>query len=286
MFQEQSQGYSLRIFFPDNTPDGLWVVDESGWNGSALVCPRSLLHEKRNRSEFSRPGVYILTGSKDGIIDRIYIGEGDPILNRLIEHSTKKDFWTKVICFTAKDTSLNKAHIQYLESRLVEIATGLKIVDLDNGNKPQKPTVSEADEADLESFLRHITRMAPVLGVSAFEEPIVTAQNYDLFLSGKGVRATGADTAQGFLVKRGSEAVIEDTPSLLESSKELRRHLIEQGVLKLSGDKLVFQQDYVFKASSPAAEVVLGRSENGRRAWRNSEGISLAELEEKELPTA
>lgn len=283
---DQTSGYSLRIFFPDNTPDGLWVVDESGWNGSALVCPRSLLYEKKNRPEFSRPGVYILTGSKDGIIDRIYIGEGDPILNRVIEHSTKKDFWTKVICFTAKDTSLNKAHIQYLESRLVEIASGLKIVDLDNGNKPQKPTVSEPDEADLESFLKHITRMAPVLGVSAFEEPIATAQSTDLYLSGKGVRATGADTAQGFLVKRGSEAVVEETPSLLESSKELRRHLLEQGVLKLEGDKFIFQQDYVFRASSPAAEVVLGRSENGRRAWKNTEGISLAGLEEKGLPTA
>jgi len=244
------------------------------------------LNEKRNRPEFSRPGVYILTGSKDGIIDRIYIGEGDPILNRVIEHSTKKDFWTKVICFTAKDTSLNKAHIQYLESRLVEIASGLKIVDLDNGNKPQKPTVSEPDEADLESFLKHIARMAPVLGVSAFEEPIATIQSTDLYLSGKGVRARGADTAQGLLVKRGSEAVVEETPSLLESSKELRRHLLEQGVLKLEGDKLVFQQDYVFRASSLAAGVVLGRSENGRRVWKNAEGISLADLEEKELPTA
>lgn len=271
-------GYSIRIYFPDGSPDGVWIVEESGWNGAAIVCPRSLLTANRNRGEFLRPSVYILFGSKDGLIQQIYIGEGDPVLDRILEHNSKKDFWNKLVCFTAKDTSLNKAHIQYLESRLIETAARLKIVDLDNGNKPQRPTVSEPDEADLESFLAHITRMAPVMGINAFEEPISTVAGNELYLQGRNVSATGLDTAQGFLVKRGSGAVLVDTPSLLESSKELRKHLLEQGVLKDEGDKLVFQQDYVFRASSPAAEVILGRSENGRRVWKNSKGIPLADL--------
>ena len=42
---------------------------------------------------------------------------------RLEQHYREKDFWTSLIVFTAKDKlHLNKAHVQYLESRLVSLA--------------------------------------------------------------------------------------------------------------------------------------------------------------------
>ena len=71
-----------------------------------------------------------------------------------------------------------------------------------------------------------------------------------------------------------------DTPSLLASSKKLRTHFMEHGVLTPSGDKLVFAQDYMFRAPSPAAEVILGRSENGRCIWKDKDDKTLAELQE------
>ncbi len=123
------RGYTIRIFFPDSTPDGLWIVDKPNWSGVAVSCPRTLLNEKRSRPEFSRPGVYLLVGSEDGIIQKLYVGEGDPIMPRLTDHLAKKDFWTRVVFFTSKDESLHKAHIQYLEARLTQIAAQNKVVD-------------------------------------------------------------------------------------------------------------------------------------------------------------
>lgn len=45
---------------------------------------------------------------------------------------------------------------------------------------------------------------------------------------------------------------------------DLRRELIETGVLKVSGDALVFIQDYFFSSLSNVAGVVLERTANGR----------------------
>ena len=60
---------------------------------------------------------------------RLYIGEGDPIGPRLESHYAKRDFWTTALFFVSPDRKLNKAHIQYLEARLVAIADAAKRCD-------------------------------------------------------------------------------------------------------------------------------------------------------------
>ncbi len=276
-----NKAYSVHIYLPDGSPDGSWSVTKDNWDGTLFVCPRSLLAERKNQKEFNRPGVYILLGPNDEAVQTIYIGEGDPVLDRILEHNAKKDFWVKVVCCTKiTDQGLNKADIQYLESKLIELATELKIVDLDNGNNPGLPTISDADKSRLDSFLSVMLELAPIVGIGAFEKPVENTTDTKLFIHTKGVHAEGYDTPQGFLVKKGSSAVSADTPSLLISSKELKKHLREQGVLLPVEDRLVFQQDYVFRASSPAAEIILGRSENGRRVWKDETGKTLADLQE------
>lgn len=253
------------------------------WSGTLVSCPRSLITSKKNMPEFNRPGVYILLGPKDEVVQRIYIGEGDPTINRLIEHHAKKDFWTRVVCCTTiTDHDLDKTDIQYLESRLCSIANELKIADLDNGNGPKLPTFSPERTARMESYLATFLELAPLMGIDAFEKP--TEEPTDatsLFIKNGTVTAEAYLTGQGFIVRKGSQALATDTPSLLSSSKKLRAHLLETGVLATSGNLLVFTQDYTFKAPSPAAEVVLGRSENGRRIWKDKDGRTLAELQEE-----
>jgi hypothetical protein len=75
----------------------------------------------------------------------VYIGEGDPVKARLESHYAKKDFWTTAVVFTSKDATLNKAHVQHLEARLVELARGAKRCQLNNVNTPSLPSLSESD---------------------------------------------------------------------------------------------------------------------------------------------
>lgn len=274
--------YSVHLYLPDGSPEGVLLMTKDNWNGTLVSCPRSLVTSRKGLEEFHRPGVYILLGPKDDVVQRIYIGEGDPTIDRLIDHNAKKDFWTRVVCCTTStDYGLHKAEIQYLESRLCKIAAELKIADLENGNAPQPPTLSKAEIAKVESYLVTFLELAPLMGIDAFERPDAASVSVNsLFIKNTHVSAEGYVSAQGFLVKKGSEAMKTDTPSLLSSSKKLRAHLVENGVLTPAGDKLTFAQDYMFRAPSPAAEVILGRSENGRRIWKDKDGKTLAELQE------
>lgn len=91
--------FSLRIFVADGDPDGLRLVERSNWIGKAVMFPRALYTEVRNRPEFQQTGVYLLLGPRsNGEGDMIYIGEGDPVRPRLENHYAKKDFWTRAVC--------------------------------------------------------------------------------------------------------------------------------------------------------------------------------------------
>lgn len=279
--------FSLRIFVADGDPDGLRLVERSNWIGKAVIFPRALFPDVRGREEFQQTGIYLLLGPRPkGDGDMLYIGEGDPVRPRIESHYANKDFWTKAVFFVASSGQLNKAHVKYLESQLIERAIAAKRMPLDNGNKPSRPTLSEADRADMDVFLKNLLGILPVLGIHAFEQSPGTSRKgkeHALNCQGSGVTATGHDTPQGFVVRSGSFARKDTTPSLRKHFPyvcELREDLTTNGVLQPEEDKLLFTQDYTFNSPSMAASVVLGCGSNGRLVWKNAAGKTLKELQE------
>jgi len=296
--------FSLRIFVADGDPDGLRIVDKSNWIGKALVFPRALLPQVKARPELAQTGVYLLLGPRpDGEGDMLYVGEGDPIRPRLESHYAQKDFWTRAIGFTTTTAGqLNKAHVQFLESRLIALARAAKRMPLDNANQPAEPSLSEADRADMEVFLGHMLGMLPVLGVHAFEKaqrvsaiapvavPAVSvaqavpesSADVELVCTGRSYEAHGSDTAQGFLVFAGSTATADIGNSLSWSQRKLREDMLKSDVLKADGTVLRFTQDYLFSSPSIAASLIHGRSANGRIEWKDVKGRTLKALQEAE----
>lgn len=279
-----SKPYSIKIFLPGGDPDGLRIIEKTNWSGVGLMAPRSLFGEVRQRRELARTGVYVLVGPpEESGLPRVYVGEGDPIRPRLEQHAGKKDFWTSLVAFTSKDENLNKAHAQFLEARLIELATRSKRSVLENGNAPALPSMSEADAAEAEGFLEEMLLCFPVLGLGLFSAAGgARAAGRTLFLSGKGVKAQGMETAEGFVVRAGSTAVKVEVPSCHAYLKELRSALVENGVMKTVGDGFKFEQDYVFASPSTAAGVIVGRSSNGRVEWKTKDGKTLKEIQEAE----
>lgn len=277
-------GFSVRIFIPSGEPEGLRFVEKSNWTGQGLVFPRPLFAESRQRSELKRTGVYVLWGpGESGQLPRVYVGEGDGVLSRLEQHARSKDFWTHAAVFISKDQNLNKAHVQYLEARLVALAAEAKRCELDNGNVPQLPALSEADAADAESFLADLLLCLPVVGVSLFEKTkVTTTKGGDLLLKAKGIDARGVDSPEGFVVRAGSTAVKSEVPSIHAYLVDLRRTLVKTGVLADAGEMFRLAQDYTFNSPSTAAGVLLGRSANGRIEWKDAKGRSLKEIQNRE----
>ena len=280
-------GFSVKIFVPDGDPEGPRVIEKSNWTGQGIVFPRSLFAEVRHREELNRTGVYVLWGpGRSGQLPRAYMGEGDVLLPRLDSHAKNKDFWTHGVVFTSKDQSLNKAHVQHLEARLVRLADEAKRCELDNANVPQMPSLSDADKADAELYLADMLLCLPVVGVSFFEKPRGPAgKNRELFLSAKGIQARGYEGPGGFVVRSGSQAVKNEVASIHTYLSDLRKALLNQDIFEDTDTAYRLAQDYIFTSPSTAAGVLLGRASNGRTEWKDAERRSLKEIQVAEVET-
>lgn len=188
--------------------------------------------------------------------------------------------------FVSKDENLTKAHVRYLESQILAEAAQVNRFKLEQ-NQAGGSRLPESDCADMEVFLARIRQLLPVLGsdiLAPITQPSAKAQPGGiLFCRNKGAEARGQRTADGFVVFRGSTAVLEQRPSA-ESYPYVvaeRKQLIADGTLIERGGFLVFTKDAEFSSPSAAAAVIHGGSANGLIAWKTQEGRLLKELDEQ-----
>src|ERR1017187_1005175 len=171
--------FTIRIFVPDGDPEGLRIIDRMNWTGLGIVFPRTDWPKIKQRSEFAKPGVYILIGYvSDDDLPTIYIGQADVVRARLESHVQNKDFWSKAVVFVSSTSSggLNRAHATWLEHALIHRAIKADRSHLDNGTEPQEPQLSEAEKADTQKFLREMLQILPLVGLNAFEPPKAVAE--------------------------------------------------------------------------------------------------------------
>ena len=277
----EKSAFSVRIFIPNGEPEGLRIIEKSNWTGQGLAFPRAIYAAVRGQEEFKRTGVYVLwCPTESGELPLVYVGEGD-LRDRLDTHEKNKDFWTQAVTFTSKDQYLNKAHAQYLEAHLVSLAYQAKRCQMDNANFPKIPSLSAADAADADLFLADMIMCLPILGVNFFNKPRTREKkSLGLFLKTKGITAQGYDDAEGFFVQSGSQAVKEEVASIHGHVSNLRKVLLEEGLLEDAGSVYRLTQDYLFTSPSTASGVFLGNSSNGRVEWKDDIGRSLKEIQE------
>ncbi len=262
------------------------MAEISNWSGKAVAAPRTELVELLAREELEKAGVYILIVN-DTLTNaaRAYIGEAEVIRDRLKQHKTK-EFWVSAIVFVSKDENLTKAHVRYLERRLLIEAAQIGRFTLEQ-NQAGSSKLPESDREDMEVFLARIRQLLPVLGsdiLAPITQPAAKAQPGGvLFCRIKRAEARGQRTANGFVIFHGSTAVLEERPSA-ESYPYVvaqRNQLITDGTLIEKDDFLVFTKDAEFSTPSAAAVVIHGGSANGLTAWKTKDGKSLKQLDEQ-----
>ncbi len=276
-----SQGRSLELFFIDGKPDGMLTAEVFNWTGHVLMTPRVQLGEALKRAEAEFTGVYLLLGENDGE-SLAYIGEGENIAKRIKSHDLRKDWWTTAILITSAANNLHKAHVQYLEARLIEEARAVARTPLENGNSPARPSLSEAAQANMEAFLEYLLMLLPALRVDMFlknirprtdassssdTEPVPV---FEPFLKKEAIHATAKLTDGEFVVQAGSMARKEwvGVRSDHTSYAKLCNELVAQGVLAEEKKHRVFTENYAFSSTSAAGAVVNGRATAGPIAWK------------------
>lgn len=292
-------GRSLELFYVDGHADGMLTAELFNWTGHVLMAPRTQLAEALQRPEPRCTGVYLLLGDQDGE-PLAYIGESDDVGQRLKSHDVKKDWWNSVVFITTAGNKLNKAHVRYLESRLIAEAKRIGRTVLDNGNAPPVPSLSEADRAKMEAFLENLLTVLPALRIDMFIErtrtvvkTAATVPSGDLDASKPSVRfvleskknallAHAVLLGGEFIVEEGSLARLnwESKAVVQHAYGQLHAELKRAGVLREVDDHCVFAENYVFKSPSAAAAVIRGRNANGTTEWRlETTGETLKEWE-------
>lgn len=274
-------GKTIKIFLIDGDSNGRMTCELSNWSGKAYKIPRIKINDCVDRNDLKNTGVYLLLGKDENDKDQVYIGEAESILKRLSQQLTQKDFWNEAIVFISKDDNLNKAHVKYLENRLHAIAISANRYMVENSTIPTQASISEADVAEMEEYIENIKVLVNTLGHKIFDDKreIKSKQNIFYIKAARGADAQGEPTSDGFVVFRGSKASSTTVNSLSAGFSNLRKSLIEKGILLLNGDSYEFGEDYIFTSPSTAAAMVMGRNANGLLEWKLKEGTTLKDFE-------
>ena len=279
---------TVKIFLTQGSPTSVRTAELSNWTGKAVAGPRSQIDDILKRNEANNPGVYFLTGvNPETGRNRVYIGEAENLKNRLKSHMSK-DFWKTIVFFVSKDENLTKAHIKYLEGKLIESAKSVGRFELENAQSSGSH-LPESDAADMDIFLFRMEQLLPILGQDLLK-PVIKHEakikkSDFLYCEIKNLKATGRQTENGFVILKNSEAVLEERPSTqkYQYAANLRRTLVTEHIVEKKNDRLLFISNYEFSSHSAAAAVIHGGQANGLTAWKDSKGISLKQKEENDI---
>lgn len=286
-----SAARSLELFFIDGRPDGMLTAQVFNWTGHVLRIPRTKLKEGLFRKEAGFTGVYVLLGDQNGA-PLAYVGEAEDMGTRLRQHAGSKDWWDTAVLITTSADNLHKAHVRYLEARLIEIAKDVATMTLENGNQPSGSSLSEADRANMESFLETLMMVLPAIRVDNFlvkkrdtstpEEIAPTEVRFECVVPRHDVHAFAVLKEGEMIVQAGSKV-----RSDWVGDRKLKTYywtifdsLLSKGIISDGR----FTEDYAFSSPSAATAVVSGRSSNGRKAWKVvGSGQNYADWEETQL---
>lgn len=271
---------TIKLFLTRGDAKSLRTAEISNWSGKAVAAPRTEFDDLLAREELEKSGVYILTGTDpESGRPRAYIGEAEVIRERLKQHRAK-EFWVSAMVFVSKDENLTKAHIRYLEGRLLAEAGRVNRFALENG-QASGSRLPESDREDMNVFFSRIQQLLPVLG-SELLVPLAPAlvgpsasPPAPLVCRIKGARALGQPTPDGFVVFKDSTAVLKERPATAARQPyivKLRQSLVSEGALVESGGFYKFARDVEFSSPSAAASVVHGGGANGLTEWRTERG--------------
>ena len=288
-----ARGITISNYLADGDPEGVIFSYMSNWSGQAIKIPRNLFSQSKSMNELQRPGVYFLLGANPENRDDklVYVGEANNLYERVSQQvkDSEKNFIEAIVCFCSKDENLTVSHTKYLEQKIIaqlSKSSEYRLTNRKDGNFISLPRMVQ-DEMD--TFFDNMRIVLPTLGYSVLHSENTISigkgpsKTDTLFLDSGGFKATAKLIANGVEVEKGSEMKKEEASSLSGSYSNLRKTLLDKGVIKLFNEKYIFQENYEFTSPSTAAAVILGYAINGRVAWKNKSGKTLKDLEEEAI---
>jgi len=272
---------TIQIFLPSGDPQGVRVAEITTRVVRMIEVPRSLMGQFLAMPEAEQVGVYFLFGEDDADgREQAYIGQSGLLRQRLAEHDTKRDFWSRAVVVVSLTQSLTNTHAIYLEWLSIQQARDAgryQLLNATGGGRPHTPAPMEADCREIHQTLRVLLA---TLGYPIFEplRKLATptdAQKQRYYCRGPETNGIGEYTTEGMVVLKGSTCRLETVASASGRMLATREELLKQGILSSQGSQLRFEADHLFRSPSAASGLLLGRSSNGWEEWRDASGRSL-----------
>lgn len=289
---------NINYFLIDGKSDGRIKCTFLNWTGLIYKVPRTYLDECKNIEAMKNTGIYFLFGKTDDDENCVYVGQarirknGEGLLGRVQEHIKDSFYFTDAVMITTQNNIFGPTEISYLENKFTNLSIDADRYNVRNGNEPNPGTVTEEKESELLEFIEYSKLVMGVLGYKIFipinnKDESVDSDDLYLYLSrrdaktNREIKATCKRTSEGFVVLKGSDFCEIDADHIKNktSIKNIREKCINSG--GVVDGKLI--KDYLFNSPSYAATFVLGKSSNGRTEWKDKDGVTLKEIEEKEI---
>lgn len=291
---------NFNLFLLDGEVTGRIKCTLSNWTGLAFKVPRLYLDKCKDRRDLKQSGVYFLFGNNVNDENEVYIGQagirknGEGVLFRVCEHLKDDFYFTEAVMLTTQNNSFGPTEISYLENKFTNMATETDRYKIINGNDPNPGNVTEEKESELEDFIEYSKMVLGVLGYKIFVPIVDTSEKFNtsnededllIYLSRKSrkskktIKAQCKRTNEGFVVLKGSMIEEIDSRAIPKSIKDIRDKKRKNN--EIIDGKII--KDHLFNSPSYAAAFILGMQTNGRTDWRNKNGTTLKELEEKEM---
>ncbi len=275
---------TLQIFLPGGDPRGIRFAEITTRIVQVIEVPRSLIQDFLAMPECNHVAVYFLFGDdEEGTGQRVYIGQTGDLRARLTKHNKEKDFWERALVLISRTNSLTQTHVLFLEWHCLQATRKAGRYPDENGNGGTKPHTPAPLEADCLEIFETGRDLLATLGFPIFD-PVAkstVAPNSEeiLFCAASGADGRGLYTKEGFVVLKGSSGRKESAGHMVGTSLERARlKLVESGVMKAEGDRLIFAKDHLFHSPSMAAIALTGRRSNGWTEWKNKDGKTLDAL--------
>lgn len=276
---------TIQIFLPNSDPRGIRIAEITQQIVQVIEVPRSELGAYYERPESKQVAVYFLFGApEDDSSQAVYIGQTGNSQERLPNHNRdkEKDFWKTALVLVSRASSLTLTHATFLEWHCIQEAkrAGSYVVkNVRDGKSPHTPEPLKVD--CMEIFEQGKTLLA-TLGYPLFDSVRGTSnagmEQSTFLCTASSADGRGVYNSNGLVVLAGSSGRRENAPSLPPSMQRMRGSLIDTGIARVDGDRIVFAKDHPFNSPSTAAIALLGRPANGWNEWKLADGRTLDQV--------
>lgn len=282
MFPGVNEAQPINIYLPHGDLAGLAVASTETSPVRVYRVPRSMLHEYELGVWPKDNGVFFLVGGESGGQPHCYIATGHDLPGRIVARDVETSRWETAYYAVSGATTWTQTEAGYIGSHCAAKGVESGSYALNGPATGIQSTAAPELTARSTELAEIIALLMKTLGCDVLGEVAKADSEEGIFhLRDRGSHARMKVAGGGYVVLAGSHGRESVRPSCELALVKKRQHLIELGVAEVQGDDYVFLNDYAFGSPSTAAGVVIGGNTNGRDAWKNADGSTLKQAQER-----